>query len=171
MSAKYGHLLIHRTSIFHRGCPVSLHPAMHAICHRFRLLSTHTPVFFDSATGTMEILPTVVQSECFTRTYECLSSGKLRKTLGVAYGEDSRSLAQHCRGEGTSRSSSHLFSLHLLATPLPVPGSFGPKPCAPLVSSGTLFGPGVTEGLQEGRYLSLCLARIGKNFCLSRFAK
>lgn len=55
---------------------------MHAICHRFRLLSTHTPVFFDSATGTMEILPTVVQSECFTRTYECLSSGKLRKTFG-----------------------------------------------------------------------------------------
>lgn len=80
------------------------------------------------------------------------SRGKL---LGVAYGEDS--LAQHCRGQGTSRSYSHLFSLHLLATPLSVPGSFGPKPCAPLVSSGTLFGPGVTEGLQEGRYLSLSL--------------
>lgn len=51
---------------------------------------------------------------------------------------------------------SHLF----LATPPPryttliiIPGSFGPKPCAPLVdpfSSGTLFGPGVTEGFKNG---------------------
>lgn len=44
-------------------------------------VNAHTR-FFDSATGTMEILPTVVQSECFTRTYEYLSSGKLRKTFG-----------------------------------------------------------------------------------------
>ena len=65
---------------------------------------------------------------------------------------------------------SHLF----LATPPPrytsliiIPGSFGPKPCAPQVdpfSFGYPFWAGSDGGLQEGRYLSLSLARIGKSF-------
>lgn len=124
---------------------------MHAICHRFKLLSTHTPVFFDSATGTMGLLPTSFRVSAsrgpMSVWVQQASCGKL---LGW---QDSRSLAQHCQDQGTSRSCSHLFSLHLLATLLSVPGSFGPKPCAPLVgpfSSGTLLGPGVTEGFKKG---------------------
>lgn len=82
VSAKYGYLLTHRTSIFS-----SRMSSQSASCNACDLPSFQTFVnahtrFFDSATGTMEILPTVVQSECFTRTYECLSPGKLRKTFG-----------------------------------------------------------------------------------------
>lgn len=133
-----------------------------------------THPFFGSATGTMGILLTSfrvsVSRGPMNVWAQQASCGGL---LGVASGEDSRSLAQHCRGQGTSRSYSHLFSLHL-ATPLSVPGSYGLKPCAPLVgpfSSGTLFGPGVTEGFKKGGISSLSLANIGKNFCLSQFAK
>lgn len=137
---------------FHRGYPVSLHPAMHAICHRFRLLSTHTPVFWlchgyhgyyrrrsewvlHADLWKVELRQV---AENFWEWHMMRTQDPLRSIVGA------KELPGLC---------SQLFSLHLLATPLSLPGSFGPKPCAPLVgpfSSGTLLGPGVTEGFNKG---------------------
>lgn len=147
---------------------------MHAICHRFRLLSTHTPVFW-LCHGYYEDITDAVQTECFTRTYERLGSvGKLRKTsgTGIWWG-----LKIPCAALSGPRNFPVLQS-SILATPprytsLSTRKLWSKAMCSPgrHLLIGYPFWAGSDGGLQEGRYLSLSLARIGKNFCLSQFAK